>query len=589
MTTAAATAAFAADPAVATRRRFVPADLDPADWDQLQPLYDALLGRELDSPDALEQWLADYSELSAVVSEAGSRRNITFACHTDDEEAEAAFLHFVENIAPKVAPLADKLHRKYLESPALAALDPGRYDILTREWKQDVELFREQNVAIKTEVTKLTKRYDQLMGAMEVEFKGETLTLQQLGRYQEDTDRDTREQAWRLAADRRLRDRDAIEGVYDAQVKLRQQIAENAGFENFRDYQWKAFGRFDYTPDDVYAFHDAIERVIVPRIAEVDRQRKQALGLDTLRPWDTAVDIKGRPPLQPFSKSDVQDLVTRTKAIFQKVEPSLAEDFARLRLGRNLDLDSRRGKRGGGFQASLSESKEPFIFMNAAGLQRDVETMLHEGGHAFHFVWASANEPLLFLQHAPIEFCEVASMSMELIAAPFLETFYDHPETGKVDADRARRVHLLGVLRVLPWIATISAFQHWVYLHPGHTREQRRDAWRQTFDRFSGGAVDWAGLRDAYDYRWHAQLHLFHHPFYYIEYGIAQLGALQLWRNYRDDPRAALEAYRAALTLGGTKTLPELFEAAGIRFDFTAETIEPLIDDLMAELDRLPA
>ncbi|MEX0743966.1 MAG: M3 family oligoendopeptidase, partial [Phycisphaeraceae bacterium] len=397
-------------------------------------------------------------------------------------------------------------------------------------------------------------------------------------------DRAVREQAWTLSANRRLADRGKIESLFDQLLELRQRIASNAGKADFRDYTWQASARFDYTPDDCLAFADAVEQVCVPLLAKLDEARREKLGVDKLRPWDLAVDVEGRAPLSPFDADDAEQLVTRTREVFGRLSPDLAETFARLRFGRNLDLDSRRGKRAGGFQSSLEESGEPFIFMNAAGVQRDVETLLHEGGHAFHFVWSHEREPLVFIRHAPLEFCEVASMSMELMGMHHLDVFYGDAES----LARAKRTLLEGIVRVLPWIATIDSFQHWLYTNPGHSAEARRDQWLGVLDRFSSPVVDYTGHEDARAYMWHRQLHLFHHPFYYIEYGIAQLGALQLWARFQQDREQALRQYREALALGGTRPLPELFAAAGLRFDFTRKTLEPLLQTLWQQLEALP-
>ncbi|MEM1109452.1 MAG: M3 family oligoendopeptidase [Planctomycetota bacterium] len=566
-------------------RHFVAADFDPAEWDQVEPYFKTLLERELDTGEAVEQWLADYSELSAVMSEYGSRRNIDHACHTDDAEIEKAYLHWVENIAPKLAPLGNELKKKYLDAPGLSGLNPDRYDILTREWKASFELFREANVPLSTQVTKLNSEYDKTIGAMLVEYDGKTQTLQQLARYQEETDRAVRQETWELSANRRLKDHEKIDQIFQDMFELREQMAKNADCDNYLDYSWKSWQRFDYTPQDCQDFADAIEAVIMPRVAELDEQRKAALGVETLRPWDGAVDVEGRSPLRPFPEDDPRKMVEGSREIFAKIEPSLADDFATLEFGRNLDLDSRKGKRAGGFQASLSEVKEPFIFMNAAGTQRDVDTMLHEAGHAFHYMWASRAEPLTFMQHAPIEFCEVASMSMELMGCDHYGVFYDAEE----EAARAKRKQLEGIIRFFPWMATIDLFQHWLYTHPGHGIAERTEAWKEISGRFTSPVLDYSGYDDAVAHRWHAQLHLFHIPFYYVEYGIAQLGALQLWLKYKNDPKSALQGYRDGLTLGGTKPLPQLFEGAGIKFDFTKDTLGPLIDAVAEELEALPA
>jgi oligoendopeptidase F len=565
-------------------RHFVPADLDPADWSQAEPLYQNLADRDLPDAEAIESWLKDYSELSAVIGEFGARRNIDYACHNDDPAIEKAYLHWVENIVPKLKPWQNKLQKKYLDSPGLPNLDANRYDILTRSWKAEAELFREANIPLQTRVTKLNADYDKTIGQMLVDYEGETYTLQQLARFQEESDRSVRQTTWELTANRRLEDAEKIDGLFQQMFELREQIASNADCENYVDYAWKSWERFDYTPQHCHDFADAIEAEVMPVMNRLYEQRRDAIGVEKLRPWDLAVDPQSREPLRPFPADDVKRLVSGSLEIFEKVDPALADDFATLEFGRNLDLDSRKGKRAGGFQSSLLESKQPFIFMNAAGLHRDVDTMLHEAGHAFHYQWASRSEPLVFLQHAPLEFCEVASMAMELMGCDHYTVFYSDEQA----AGRAKRKQLEGVLSVLPWIATIDQFQHWIYTHPGHDVADRTAAWLDISSRFSSPLIDWAGYESAREKRWHAQLHLFHIPFYYIEYGIAQLGALQLWRHYKQNPRTALMNYRTGLTLGGTRPLPELFNAAGIQFDFTRQTLAPLVQAVQQELDTLP-
>lgn len=565
---------------IAYPRRFVPRNLDVADFSQLEPLYNALIDRPIRSVEDLEQWLGDASELSSVVDEYGSRRYIDKSCHTEDPKIEQAYMHFVERIEPKIKPLFFQLQRKFLESPFVSRLQGERYRILDRKWRSDVELFREENIPLETQITKLVTDYDKISGAMMVRFQGKEYTLQQLARFIEEPDRRVRQEAWEASANRRLQDRDRMDELYDKLLPLRQRIAANAGMSDYRAYVWKAYKRFDYTPEDCLRFAAAIEKTCVPAVDELDRQRAADMGLQSLRPWDLSVDPKNRPPLRPFSEDQTPEFVRKVKDIFDRLSPQLAEDFDLLRQRNNLDLQSRRGKQPGGYQCSLDEAREPFIFMNAAGLQRDVETLLHEGGHAFHCL-AARQEPLVFLRSAPMEFCEVASMSMELLGSEHFDVFYQDAQVH-----RARRTLLEGIIRFFPWMATIDVFQHWIYTHPGHTDRQRTGQWLAILDRFSS-KVDWSGHEAARQALWQRQLHLFHAPFYYIEYGIAQLGALQLWIKSKEDPRRAVANYRAALRLGGTKTLPELFAAAGIRFDFSDRTLGPLMQAIRDELATL--
>jgi oligoendopeptidase F len=567
------------------RRTFVPQDLDLADFSKIEPLYQALLKRNVDTAESLEKWLDDASELAAVIDEYGSRRYIDKSCHTDDAQIEQAYLHFVENVEPRIKPLHFALQQKYMQSPARPKLTSRdvRFRMLDRKWAADVELFREENVPLETEVTKIVNEYDKTMGAMVVNFRGQDYTLQQLARFIEEPDRPTRQQAWEASTNRRLQDREKVETLFDKLLPLREKIARNAGMSDFRAFAWKANKRFDYTPEDCLRFADAIAKTCVPVVAELDKRRREDLKLDTLRPWDLSVDPKNRPPLRPFKEAETDVFIDKTKSIFQRLSPQLADDFETLRTRRNLDLQSRKGKQPGGYQCSLEESREPFVFMNAAGLQRDVETLLHEGGHAFHAL-AARNEPLVFLRHAPMEFCEVASMSMEALGSEHFDVFYPQ----KADAARAKRSYLEGVIRFFPWMAIIDSFQHWIYTHPAHTRQQRQAEWLRLMDKYYS-RLDWSGYEAARESLWQRQLHLYHAPFYYVEYGIAQLGALQLWMKSKADPQKAVANYRAALTLGGTRPLPELFTAAGIAFDFSEKTLRPLMNALGDELARLPS
>lgn len=564
-------------------RKFVPSDIDLADFGQIEPLFKELLARPTETTAQLLAWLQDASELTAAIDEYGNRRYIDNSCHTDDPAKEKAYLHYVEHIDPKVKPLTFEMQKKFLASPALAELrSDKRMTLLERKWKADVEVFRAENVPLETQVTKLTNEYDKICGEQMVHFRGKDYTPQQIARFYEQTDRQTRQEAWDASTQRRLQDAERVEAIYDKQVPLRQKIAENAGLRNYRDLVWKMTKRFDYTPADCQKFSEAIASTVVPVVARLHAQRAKDLGVDSLRPWDLEVDPQNRPPLLPFAEDDVDGFVSKTREIFHRLSPDIAVDFDQLKLHGNLDLDSRRGKQPGGYQCSLEESKQPFIFMNAAGLHRDVETLLHEGGHAFHYQWSCRKEPLMFLRSAPIEFCEVASMAMELLGGEHLDVFYNAE-----DQARAARKKLEGILRFFPWMATIDQFQHWVYTHPRHTREERASHWLMLMDRFGKG-VDYTGYEQARRTRWHQQLHLFHMPFYYVEYGIAQLGALQLWMKAKEDPHRALANYRAALSLGGTRSLPELFAAAGIRFDFSEQTLAPLVRAIEEELSGLP-
>jgi oligoendopeptidase F len=561
-------------------RKFVPQEIDLGDWPQIAPLFDQLERRAAKCKTAseLERWLLDRSELSAALDEEASRRYIAMTCHTDKDDAEKAYLHFIEHVEPQLKPRQFALEKIYVAHPVREQLPLERLYVFDRDTKNRVEIFRLENVALETEEAKLCQQYQKLSGVLTVNFRGEEKTLVQMGRYLEEPDRSLRQEAWELVARRRLQEADKFDGILDQQIKLRQQIAKNSGFKNYRDYAFRWLGRFDYTPEGCGKFHDAVEKHVIPVMRELQAQRRQQLKLEKLRPWDLAVDPLNRPPLNPFN--EVGEMVSRTQKIFNRLDGELGGGFQQMWDLHLLDLDNRKGKAPGGYQSTLAESRLPFIFMNAVGLQRDVETILHEAGHAFHAL-ATRGEDLYAYRSAPIEFCEVASMSMELLGNQFIEEFYSAD-----DANRARRVHLEGVVAVFPWIATVDAFQHWIYTHPNHTRDERATAWLELMDRF-GGEVDWSGYEAARANLWHRQLHIFLHPFYYIEYGIAQLGALQVWANSKRDQAKALNDYKKALALGGSRPLPELFSAAGCKFEFSTKTIQPLTKLLREELEKL--
>ena len=562
-------------------RRFVPRTINLGNWPEIAPLFDRLESRaaECKSVADLKRWLLDWGELTAALDEESTRRHIAMTCDTEDAETEKAYLHFVEKIEPELKPRQFKIAQLYVRHPLRKELPSARYQVFDRDVEVHVELFRQNNVPLEVEVTKLCQQYDKLAGSLTVQFRGEEKTLIQMSRYLEEPDRALRQEAWELVARRRLQEKNNFQNIFDGLLRLRNQIAANADFKSFLDYSFRSFRRFDYTPADCVSFHNAVEQEVMPLLREIQADRRQQLKLTKLRPWDLAVDPQNRPPLRPFQTTE--QLAEGTQKIFDKLDASFGSGFRKMRDLKLLDLDNRKGKAPGGYQANLNEARVPFIFTNAVGQHNDIETMLHEGGHAFHALETQSEELFAYRNNIPIEFCEVASMSMELLADEFLEVFY-----ARDDANRARRQHLQGVVAVLPWIAIVDAFQHWIYNHPGHTAAERCDAWVALMKRF-GGDVDWTGLEEPLANLWHRQLHIFPTPLYYIEYGIAQLGALQVWANAKRDKARAIRQYRQALALGGSRPLPELFAAAGCRFEFSASAIRPLMELVRTELASL--
>jgi oligoendopeptidase F len=559
-------------------KTWLPADATFKTWEEIEPWYTKLIERPINSTVDLERWLADSDELNGAVSQEGERRHIDMTCQTDDPAREAAHLAFVRDVRPKLKPLLNELREKYLDSPHRAGLPKDRYHVFDRAQANRRDLYREANIARETELAELDQKYQKIIGAMSVVFEGQERTPAQMAPVLEETDRARREAAWKLVAERRLQDRDALDELFDRQLVLREEIAREAGFPNYVEYIYKARERFDYDVKDAYAFHEAIEKTVVPLVKKIQDDRKKSLGVDVLRPWDLSVDPLGREPLRPFS--DVEKLAEGCETIFRDVDDELGAQFAYMRRHDLLDLANRKGKAPGGYQTTLEDDRLPFIFMNAVGLDGDLRTLLHEGGHAFHAL-ASRGESIGAYRESPIEFCEVASMTMELLGARKLDQFYN-----SADADRSYEQLLEGIVVILPWIATVDAFQHWIYFHPGHTRDERRAAWNDLITRFSG-STDWSGYEEIRASSWHRQLHIFLYPFYYIEYGIAQLGALQIWKRSLTDRAGAVDAYKHGLSIGGARPLPDLFTAAGAKFDFSVATIAPLMETIGHELAKL--
>ncbi len=558
---------------------FVPKDLDGSSWESIEPFMNDLRDRKLSCSNCLETFIADRSSLSEVISEARARLYIDMTCHTDDEEIQKSWMQFVENVQPKLSEYSDILNRRLVEHQALDEL-PERFGILVKGIKTDIAIFREENIPLSTQATKLVTEYNEICGAQMVEFDGEQKTFAQMAIYFENTDRKIREDAWKAVSERRFEDNERVSEIYDELIQIRHKMAINAGFEGFQQYMFASMHRFDYSIEDCLEFHESIETVCQPLRHRTDGERMRDLGVDSLRPWDMGVDVKGRPPLQPFN--DVQEMVDGCSRIFHNMSEELGNYFDQLDANDCLDLDSRKGKAPGGYQYYLQKSRLPFIFMNAAGTQRNIETMIHEAGHAFHSFY-SGHLDLIHERDSPIEFAEVASMSMELLTHPHWEEFYDNK-----DADRARRKHLEDIISFMPWMATIDAFQHWVYANPNHSREERAEKWLELGERF-GPKVDMTGFEDIHKVSWQRQGHLFGVPFYYVEYGIAQLGALQMWKYHRRDTQDALDRYKAGLSLGYTRGLTELFQASGLELSFSESYVGELIGEIDEALAELPA
>ena len=563
---------------------FVPDGFDATIWENIQPLTNDLMERQLSCSSCIQGLISDSSELAEHISETGALLYIGMTCDTESEEKKESFLDFMSNIRPKLSEFSDALNRRIVNHSSVDDL-PSRYDLMLRGMRTDVEIFRKENIPLGVRQTELVTKAQTINGAMTVEFEGQEMTFPQMSKYLESNDRSQRQAAWMAMSARRMEDSERLSEIFDELITIRHQMATNAGFESYTQYMFRAMHRFDYTIEDCLEFHDSVESVCMPILKKINQERCDGLGIGELSPWDvnekggSGPDIHGREPLRPFETVD--EMVEKLSVMFHEISSDLGGKFDKLVEMDTLDLETRKGKAPGGYQYYLEKSRVPFIFMNAAGLQGDLETMIHEAGHAFHSLYCGHLE-LIDERDYPIEFAEVASMSMELLTQPWWDKFYESEE-----ADRARRAHLEGVIFLLPWIATIDSFQHWIYANPGHSKEERAEVWLSIRDKF-GSDMDWTGHTDFRELSWQQQGHLFGVPFYYIEYGIAQLGSLQLWKTQMGDPQKALDDYANAMSLGNTRTLPELFSAADLELGFNEGHFMSLMGTVETALSELP-
>ncbi len=555
-----------------------PAELIKLGWSDLLPYFIELENQELTAQN-VHAWLADWSRLSEVVDEIYQRLYVEHTLHTDDEEAEKKYNAFLENIYPHSMDQEQKLKEKLLASK----LEPAGFEIPLRNMRAEADLYSPDNSKLIGEEHKLASVYEKIVGAQTVQWEGKELTVMQLKPIFQDPDRSRREQAWRLSMERQLADRAAINANWKKLLALRLQIARNAKKADYRAWSWQQKLRFDYTPDDAKNFLNAIEKAVVPVAARRYEKRRARLGVDSLRPWDVSVDPLHRPALKPYRTAG--ELIQKTLSVYYAVDSALGDNLKYMIDHELMDVENRKGKAPGAYCTGFSTIRKPFIFHNAVGLHDCVQTMLHEGGHAMH-VFESAVLPYFHQMNVPMEFAEVASMGMELLASPYLESekggFYDEK-----DAARARIEHLESNINFWPYMAVVDAFQHWVYENPEKAADPANcdAAWGDRWDRFMQG-VDWSGFEEAKVTGWHRKLHIHEIPFYYIEYGLAQLGAVQIWSNAMKDQGKAVADYRRALSLGGSATLPELFKTAGARLAFDAELLGEMTSLMESKIEE---
>ena len=558
---------------------FIPNPFVVQSKDDVIPLFESLLVRSIANAQDFEQFLQNVSDLESALSEDMAWRYIKMTCDTQNKDHETSYLTFVQEIQPHLSPLEDQLNRKIVNSPfaeSLRQLNEGN-EIYIRGLKGAVEIFREENIPIQSELATLAQEYSSIQGNMSIEWEGQTNTLQQASNILMQTDRQKREQVWHLMQKRRSEDTDKLNKLFNKMVQLRHQLAVNAGFENFRDYMFKAMDRYDYDVEACKDFHRSVETAVVPMLKSLMLDRKTKMRLASLKPWDTAVDPLGREPLKPFHGG--AQLLEKGIDCLERVDPYFGECLKTMKSNNLLDLDSRLGKAPGGYNYPLAKTNMPFIFMNASGNLRDVETLVHEAGHAIHS-FQMAPLTLNAYKNTPSEVAELASMSMELLTMNTWDAYFD----DKSLLNRAKSEQLEGILGTLPWIAQVDAFQHWIYENPTHNDAERTARWLELCSRYGSGEVDYTDLETALENSWHKQLHIFEVPFYYVEYGFAQLGAVGVWKNYITKGQAAIEDYKAFLKLGNTKSIPNIYETAGVKFEFSESYISDLMQFVKVEL-----
>lgn len=558
------------------KRKYLSEDLAINSWQDIESYYTELLERKIESKEALMKWISDRSETDAVIDEEYRWRYIRQTCDTENESYTKAYEDFIQTIMPNWMSVSNKLNKKIAENSFVTGLDQERFFIYLRNLKTQLRIFSEENIPLSQQIQLKAQEYGTIIGAMTIEHEGKEYTLPQAAVFLQNENRELRKTIFEKSNARKLQDREKLNLLFSELLQLRHQIAINAGFQNYRDYMFAELGRFDYDVSACEQFHEAIKSEVMQLVKQIHQKRKQQLNSDTLLPYDLDVDPENLPALKPFSTQE--ELIDKSVACLNTADTFFAECISVMNNMQYLDLNSRKGKAPGGYNMTLPEIGVPFIFMNAAGTQRDVETMVHEAGHAVHS-FLMRKLPYNFDQEIPSEVAELASMSMELMTFDGLDAFYN-----EADKQRAVQTHLQGIITMLPWIALIDKFQHWIYTHPTHTSEERENKWVEFHTELSSGEVEWPGYEDFRKTMWHKQLHLFEVPFYYIEYGIAQLGAIAVWRNYKQNREKAIEDYKNALSFGYTRAIPELYKTAGVEFNFSKEYVRELMHFLKSEL-----
>jgi oligoendopeptidase F len=558
------------------KRKFYADDFVFTDWTSIAHYYEELEQTNINSLEDLLLFLDKRSELDKIVEEAYRWRYVHMTCDTENQTYKEKYEAFITEVMPHLMRIGHQLNLLAYNSAFFKDLDENRFFIYKRSLKNAIELFRAENVALLQEEQLLAQEFGSIAGQMTITYQEQELTLPQASKFLQEKDRNLRKEVYEKIQHRRLEDTEKLNTLFSNLVQIRHKIATNAGFKNYRDYKLAELGRFDYGVEACEAFHQSIQEIIIPLVNKIYAQKKENLKVDTLMPYDLEVEETDTTALKPYQTE--REFIDKSILCLKKVDDYFANCIAIMDKMQYLDLSSRKGKAPGGYNMTLPEIGIPFIFMNGAGTQRDVETMVHEAGHAVH-TFLMRDLPYNFDGEITSEIAELASMSMEFFTYDGLQEFYAEEEK-----DRAIQTHLKSIISMLPWIALIDKFQHWVYTNPNHTTEERTQNWNTMYNQLSSSIVDWSLYQDFKNIIWQKQLHLFEVPFYYIEYGIAQLGAIAMYKNYTENKSKAIQNYKDALSLGYTKSIPEIYKTAGVAFNFSKEYVQQLADFILSKI-----
>jgi oligoendopeptidase F len=554
--------------------------LNELNVESLKSELDSLLNVQIGSAEDLNTFLSDQKRLYEQVEEKMMKHYIAFQCQSDDEENKRKYEFDQQQIKPLYKKYQSLLDEKVLESPFLSDLPDSEYGEFKKKLRVQFALFQEANLEIEKQEDALVNQYFEIAGSLTSIWEGEEVTLSELYAHASDPNRDKRQKAWEAIYTPILKEEEKVQKILDELIQLRVKKAENAGLPSFTDYMFKKYNRFDYTPEDCHQLAESIREHVLPLTLQLEKEHKKELDVEVYRPWDVTGVAASKKPLKPVDSAE--ELINKSAKVLGELHPSFGSLVHEMNDKGLLDLTSRKGKTQGGFCESLPETGLSFIFMNLSNTDSDLIVFMHEMGHGIHDM-LKRDQEVYANKQIPMESAELASMSMELMTADRWNEFYKTEEELK----RAKKEHLKSAVMLLPYIMVVDQFQHWLYKNPNHSWEERNKKFGEIKERYDATIVQWDGYEDWKEKNWLKILHIFEVPFYFIEYAIAQLGAIQLYKQYKENPEKTIEKYIEALKLGSSKSLPEVYEAAGVKFDFSSTTIAELMEFVAKELDLL--